>query len=355
MSKKNFSTRDIMGLRQFNSYILDDTKSPKLKQGFHPLNQTDYNKIQKQPRMTMSDISRYYDDSGAPRLFHKQKDYGDNLNKIAVNDYIAFQEASINEQVQEVKRQHKYKNSSSDQQALSAYIGEKEFDKQVESINEILDKLIGVDKKQKIDIRNDLLKEMIGGKVVQKSKTKLKELIDANTGKNYENNMRAINESVIEEPDLGLPQEMTDTDFMTQFEKIKQRKEKRQKMRLDKGRKSRQIKRITKKDLERMISSDKTEGNASREEEKKTEPRGDRGEEQVEGLQFLTKLFNENLSNIDKFGITELKQLGKLNNVKGYSTWKKEDRQKIAKSLARSNVRLHDKNIGRSNLRRFSS
>jgi hypothetical protein len=264
MSKKNFSTRDIMGLRQFNSYILDDTKTEKMKQGFHPLNQSDYTKIQKQPRVSMTDISRYYDESGAPRLFHKQKDYGDSLKKIATDDYIAFQEASIDQQVQEVKKQHKYKNSSSDQQALSAYIGEKEFDKQVESINEILDKLIGVDKKQKIDIRNDLLKEMIGGKVVQKSKTKLKELIDANTGKNYENNMRAINESVIEEPDLGLPQEMTDTDFMTQFEKFKNKKQKRERMRLDKGRKSRQIKRITKKDLERIITSDKTE------------PRGDR-------------------------------------------------------------------------------
>lgn len=342
MSKKNFSTRDIMGLRPFNSYIIDDTKTPKLKDGFHPLNQTDYNKIKKQPRVTMSDISRYYDDSGEPRLFHKQKDYGDNLKKIAVDDYIAFQEASLNEKVQEVRKQHKYKNSSSDQQALSAYLGEKEFDNQIESINQILDKLIGVNQKQKIDIRNDLLKEMIGGKVVQKTKTKLKELTDANTGNKYENNMKAINESVIEDPD------MTDTDFMTQFEKVKNKKQKRERMRLDKGRKSRQIKRITKKELERMITSVGEYPTEDKNEEKKEE-------KQIEGLGLLSNVLKENMSNIDKYGITDLKDYAKRNNVRGYSTWNKStDRNKIAKALTQSGVRLPEK-MRYSNLRRFSS
>ena len=152
--------------------------------------------------------------------------------------------------------------------------------------------------------------------------------------------MRAINESVIEEPE---------TDFMTQFDKVKQRKEKKQRFNMDKLRKSRQIKKRTMRGLERMIlePEKKTEGDARREEKKE--------EEQIEGVGFLSKDLKENISNIPKYGITELKEFGKRNNVKGYSTWSKStDRNEIAKLFTQSNVRLPEKK-GYTSLRRFSS
>ena len=141
-----------------SSGVYQEIKSKKMPTGFKPLVQAYLDNIKDVPNITQNQLRNMYSPQGEPRLYRKRGEPSPVIMNAQLRDYVT--EEKIDE-VEKIKREkeHKYLHSTGRTDAL---FNVPEVDAQITKVNKALDRLVGVSKQEKEEMRKALLTEIVG-------------------------------------------------------------------------------------------------------------------------------------------------------------------------------------------------
>ena len=159
-----------------SSGVYQEVKTKKMKSGFKPLIQADIESIIQNDRITQNQLRNMYSPQGEPRLYRKRGQPAPVIMNAQLRDYVT--EEKIDE-VEKLKREkeHKYLHSQTRSDAL---FNVPEVDAQITKVNKALDRLVGVSKEEKEDLRKELLTEIVGQNLNKIKKYTMREMRDPN-------------------------------------------------------------------------------------------------------------------------------------------------------------------------------
>jgi len=172
-----------------NSYISDDKKQVKLKEGFRPLFSTYVQSIQKP--ITQKEIREVYNDKGAPRLSGKIRGATKGIQNAQMRDYET--EMAIDDIAKhKAAKEHKYHSTT--EQYNFGFTGDEEIDKEIRAIDDVIKKF-GIPKKQQEKVKKELLKRLYANTVAKQFKNvTLRQLVDPITGQQINNKQAQLNQ-----------------------------------------------------------------------------------------------------------------------------------------------------------------
>ena len=144
--------------------------------GFKLLVQAYLDNIKDVPNITQNQLRNMYSPQGEPRLYRKRGEPSPVIMNAQLRDYVT--EEKIDE-VEKIKREkeHKYLHSTGRTDAL---FNVPEVDAQITKVNKALDRLVGVSKQEKEEMRKALLTEIVGQNLNKIKKYTMREMRDPN-------------------------------------------------------------------------------------------------------------------------------------------------------------------------------
>lgn len=159
-----------------SSGVYQEVKSKKLPVGFKPLVQAYLNNIKDVPNITQNQLRNMYSPQGEPRLYHKRGQPGPVIMNAQLRDYKTEENMDEVEKIKREKEQ-KYLHSTGRTDAL---FNVPEVDAQITKVNKALDRLVGVSKEEKEELRKALLTDIVGKNLNVIKKYQLREMTDPN-------------------------------------------------------------------------------------------------------------------------------------------------------------------------------
>jgi len=167
--------------------ITREYKQTKLPTGFKPIFHETLKSI-KTP--SQAQLREFFGDAGQPKLYKSRGAPSPVIMNAMLRDYKTEKEITDLD-VAKSHRNHKYINSTETQDRLDAYAPDKKFNDDINTINQSLDKIYGLSKKERDELKKLLLKDVVsknlGGLVVNQKTVKLSTTAkDPITGKNIQ-------------------------------------------------------------------------------------------------------------------------------------------------------------------------
>lgn len=172
--------------------ITREYKPKKLPIGFKPIFHETLKAIQ---NPSQAQLREFFGDVGQPRLYKSRGSPGPVIMNAMLRDYKTEKEISDMD-VAKSHREHQYINSTETMDRLDAYAPDEKFNEDINSINQSLEKIYGLSKNERAELKKLLLKDVVSNNIdglnVKEKKVKLPKQRDPDTGNDIENTIARL-------------------------------------------------------------------------------------------------------------------------------------------------------------------